>query len=121
MKVLRAHYRDKGNQSRHIIDAEKLCDTVHYCLEWAMPLQNFLTKSQWLFNLFKQVGKLFIEPTKLRFLLEETQSTKLAPIVAAICTTISLNQEAYTFTSAANHLSAQSGTSANTTACRVGW
>lgn len=119
MQALRAHYRGEGNQSRRVTDAEKLRDTVHYRSERAMPFQNFLTKSQRMFNLFEQVGEPYTEPAKLRFLLEKTQSTELATTVAAIRAAISLNQEAYSFTSAANHLSAQIGTSTNSSARTV--
>jgi hypothetical protein len=107
MEALRAHYRGEGNQTRRINEAEKIRDTIHYRSERAMPFGTFLSKAQRMFNLFQVHGEPYAEGAKLRFLLEKTQSQDLATTVAAIRAAVSINAEAYSFTSAANHLASQ--------------
>jgi hypothetical protein len=72
-----------------------------------MPFATFLAKAQEMFNLFEQVGEPYGEQAKLRFLLEKVQNAELKTTVAAVSAAVGLDPDSYTFTSAANHLSAQ--------------
>jgi hypothetical protein len=105
MEALRAHYRGEGNQTRRITDAETMRDTLHYKGESAMPFATFLAKVQRIFNLFEQIGEPYSEPMKLRFLLDKVQNQDLKHALEAVCIQTNMNPEAFTFTSAANHLS----------------
>ena len=105
MEALRAHYRGEGNQTRRITDAETMRDTLHYKGESALPFASFLAKVQRMFNLFDQIGEPYSESAKLRFLLDKVQNQDLKHALEAVRTGISINPNAFTFTSAANHLS----------------
>lgn len=105
MEALRAHYRGEGNQTRRITDAETMRDTLHYKGESSMPFATFLAKVQRMFNLFDQIGEPYTEHAKLRFLLDKVQNQDLKHALEAVRTGISINPNAFTFTSAANHLS----------------
>ena len=105
MEALRSHYRGEGNQSRRISDAETMRDTLHYKGESSMPFATFLAKVQKMFNLFEQIGEPYSEGAKLRFLFDKTQSVDLKYPLEAVRTAVSMNPDAFTFTSAANHLS----------------
>ena len=105
MQALRSHYRGEGNQSRRITDAETMRDTLSYKGESAMPFATFLAKVQRMFNLFDQVGEPYSESAKLRFLFDKVQSADLKHPLEAVRTVVSMNPNAFTFTSAANHLS----------------
>ena len=105
MEALRAHYRGEGNQTRRITDAETMRDTLHYKGESAMPFATFLAKVQRMFNLFDQIGEPYSESAKLRFLLDKVQNQDLKHALEAVRTGISINPNAFTFTSAANHFS----------------
>jgi hypothetical protein len=107
MMALRAHYQGEGNQTRRIGDAERLRETLHYRAENALPFSTFLAKCQQMFNLFEQVSEPYSEAMKLRFLLEKVQSIELKVTIEAIKSAVALDANSYTFTSAANHLSAQ--------------
>ena len=105
MAALRAHYRGEGNQSRRISDAETMRDTLHYRGESALPFATFLAKCQRMFNLYDQIGEPYTESAKLRFLFDKVQSADLKHPLEAVRTVVSMNPDAFTFTSAANHLS----------------
>jgi hypothetical protein len=105
MEALRAHYRGEGNQTRRITDAETMRDTLHYKGESAMPFATFLAKVQRMFNLFDQIGEPYLESAKLRFLLDKVQNPDLKHALESVRTGLSINPTAFTFTSAANHLS----------------
>lgn len=104
MEALRAHYRGEGNQSRRITDAEMMRDTLHYKSESAMPFATFLAKVQKMFNIYDQIGEPYSEAAKLRFLFDKVQSPDLKHPLEAVRTVSSMNPDAFTFTSAANHL-----------------
>ena len=104
MEALRSHYRGEGNQSRRITDAELMRDTLHYKSESAMPFATFLAKVQKMFNIYDQIGEPYSESAKLRFLFEKVQSPDLKHPLEAVRTVASMNPDAFTFTSAANHL-----------------
>jgi hypothetical protein len=106
MEALRAHYRGEGNQSRRISDAETLRDTLNYRGESTMPFATFLAKVQRMFNLFEQIGEPYSEAAKLRFLFDKVQNQELKHPLEAVRTLVSMNPDSFTFTSAANHLSA---------------
>lgn len=105
MEALRSHYRGEGNQSRRVTDAETMRDTLHYKGEGALPFATFLAKVQRMFNLFDQIGEPYSEAAKLRFLFDKTQSPDLKHPLEAVRTAVSMKSDAFTFTSAANHLS----------------
>ena len=105
IEALRSHYRGEGNQSRRITDAETMRDTLHYKGESAMPFATFLAKVQRMFNLYDQIGEPYSESAKLRFLFDKVQSPDLQHPLEAVRTVVSINPDAFTFTSAANHLS----------------
>ena len=104
MEALRSHYRGEGNQSRRITDAEMMRDTLHYKSESAMPFATFLAKVQKMFNIYDQIGEPYSEAAKLRFLFDKVQSPDLKHPLEAVRTVASMNPDAFTFTSAANHL-----------------
>lgn len=106
MEALRAHYRGEGNQSRRISDAETLRETLCYKGESSMPFATFLARVQKMFNLFEQIGEPVTEAAKLRFLFEKVQNQELKHPLEAVRTLVSMNPDSFTFTSAANHLSA---------------
>jgi len=106
MAALRAHYRGEGNQSRRISDAEALRDTLLYRGESTMPFATFLARVQQMFNLFEQIGEPYSEAAKLRFLFDKVQNQELKHPLEAVRTLVSMNPDSFTFTSAANHLSA---------------
>ncbi len=103
MEALRAHYRGEGNHSRGI--TETMQDTLHYKGESAMPFATFLAKVQRIFNLFDQIRESYSEAAKLRFLFDKVQSPDLQDPLEAVRTVVSMNPDAFTSTSAANHLS----------------
>ena len=105
MEALRSHYRGEGNQSRRITDAETMRDTLHYKGESALPFATFLAKIQRMFNLFDQIGEPYSEAAKLRFLFDKVQSPDLKLPLEAVRTAVRMKPDAFTFTSAANHLS----------------
>jgi hypothetical protein len=106
MQALRSHFRGEGNQSRRITDAETMRDTLLYRGESSLPFATFLSKVQKMFNLFDQIGEPYSESAKLRFLFDKVQSPELKHPLEAVRTVVSMNPDAFTFTSAANHLSA---------------
>ena len=106
MEALRSHYRGEGNQSRRISDAETLRDTLCYRGESTMPFATFLAKVQRMFNLFEQIGEPYSEAAKLRFLFDKVQNQELKHPLEAVRTLVSMNPDSFTFTSAANHMSA---------------
>ncbi len=105
MQALRSHYRGEGNQSRRITDAETMRDTLHYKGESSLPFATFLAKVQRMFNLYEQIGEPYSESAKLRFLFDKVQSVDLKHPLEAVRTVVSMNPDAFNFTSAANHLS----------------
>ena len=107
MKALRDYYRGEGNQTRRVSDAEKLRDTLHYKSEGAMPFAAFLSKCQKMFNMFEESKEPYTEAAKLRFLFEKVQNAELRPAIESLKAGLVNNSDAYTFTSASNHLAAQ--------------
>lgn len=107
MEALRDHYRGEGNQTRRISDAERLRDSTHYRSEAALKFQDYLSRCQKMFNIYEQVGEPYTEAAKLRFLLDKVNCQDLGQTVASIRSTIALNPDSFTFTSAANHLASQ--------------
>jgi hypothetical protein len=70
-----------------------------------MAFATFLAKCQRMFNAFDQIGEPYSESAKLRFLFDKVQSPELKHPLEAVRTVVSMNPDAFTFTSAANHLS----------------
>ena len=106
MAALCAHFRGEGNQSRCILDAETLRDTLCYSCKSTMPFALFLAEVQKMFNLSEQIGEPYTEGAKLRFLFDKVQNQELKHPLEAVRTLVSMNPDSFTFTSAANHLSA---------------
>jgi hypothetical protein len=105
VKALSNHFGGKGNVTRRIAEAERLCDTLHYKSEQSLPSATFL--SQRMFNLFEQNGESFQEPAKMLFLFDKTQHAGLFGTISALKISQNLNPEACTFMSAVNHLAAE--------------
>jgi hypothetical protein len=66
MNALRSHYSGKGNTARHIADAERARDSLHYKNKKSMPFSTFLDNLQHMFNTFKKEGEEITEPAKVR-------------------------------------------------------
>ena len=105
--TLVAHFTGEGNNTRRVGDAERLEKTLHYKDERAMGFQTFLAKTKHMFNIFEEVGEPKTESAKIRFLLDGVRSTELQPIVQAIRAGMTLEANAYTFTTAANMIASQ--------------
>lgn len=106
MIALRNHFEGEGNTTRRIAEAERLRSSLHYKGERMMSFQGFLSKAQFMFNLFEKEGEEYSEAMKLRFLLERVQHPELKAAIAAIKVANSRGEET-TFTTAANHLASE--------------
>ena len=106
-RALRDHYKGEGNITRTIAEAERLRDSLHYKSEAALSFSTFLAKTQHMFNLFEQNQEPYLESQKLRFLLDKVKAPELQNTVEAVKSSMALDANAYSFTTAANHLSAQ--------------
>jgi hypothetical protein len=60
-----------------------------------------------MFDIFEEVGEPKTESVKIRFLLDGIRKTELQPIVQAIRAGMTLEPNAYTFTTAANIIALQ--------------
>jgi hypothetical protein len=67
MIALRNHFEGEGNTSCRITEAERLRSSLHYQGERSMLFQAFLSKAQFMFNLFEKEGEEYTEAMKLRF------------------------------------------------------
>ena len=105
INALRNHFAGEGNASRRIAEAERLRDTLHYKNERAMLYEIFLSKTQKMFNIFREQGEEKTEDEMIRFLLSKTQHRDLQSAVEALRTQITMGNN-ITYTTAANHLSA---------------
>ena len=57
INALRNHFAGEGNASRRIAEAERLRDTLHYKNKRAMLYEIFLSKTQKMFNIFREQGR----------------------------------------------------------------
>ena len=102
MEALRNHYGGKGNASRRIAMAEKLCETLHYKSERSMPFSTFLDRMQKMFNIFQEEGEELTENAKVRELLKRVQHNQLQDTVKALW--VQFDLDGISYTEAANHL-----------------
>ncbi len=78
---------------------------LHYKGESALPFAIFLAKCKRMFTLHDQIGEPYTESAKLCFLFDKVQNAELKHPLEGVRTVVSMNPDAFTFTSAANHLS----------------
>jgi hypothetical protein len=105
--TLVAHFTGEGNNTRRIGDAELLEKTLQYKDERAMAYQTFLAKTKHMNDIFEEVGEPKPESAKIRSLLDGIRCTDLRSIVKAIRAGMTLDPNAYTFTTPANMIASQ--------------
>lgn len=103
--ALRRHYAGEGNTTRRIADAKRIQASLHYKTERALPFSKFLDSLQRMFTIFEEEKEPLTERAKVDELLMKVQSSSLVTAVSQL--RYRLNTDGVTFTTAANHLSAE--------------
>lgn len=106
---LQAHYQGEGNASRRIHIAETLWSTLHYKNERAFPFSTFLSKAQFMMNIYSQNKEPKPMAAQVRWLLDQIQDPTLTATIAGLKVDISKDPEhlIWTFTRCANHIQSQ--------------
>ena len=104
MLALRRHYPEEGNTTRHIGEATRICESLHYRNEHALPFASYLSKMQHMFTLFKENEETYIDAMKLRFLFDSSKHPQLTSAVEALKLMINVNPGTIDFTKASNPL-----------------
>ena len=105
MIALRRHYAGEGNCTRHIGNAKKIQNFLHYRTERALPFNKFLDSLQRMFTIFEEENEPLSERAKVDELLTKVQCTSLTAAVAQL--RYQLNTSGVSFTVAANHLNSE--------------
>ena len=104
MEALRNHFAGEGNASRNKAVADSLKKSLFYKNEKTMSFEVFLTKCQYMYNIYDKEGEPMVEDSKLRFLYTHVQHPGLIATVEELKVQKTAGIE-ITYTKAANHLS----------------
>ena len=67
MTLLRDNFSDEGNTTGRITEADRLKDSLHYKNERSLPIENFWTKCQKMYNIYETYGEVMTEDAKIHF------------------------------------------------------
>ncbi len=106
---LQAHYQGEGNSSRRIHEAETLWKNLHYKNERALPFATFISKAQFMLNIYTRNDEHVKMSAQVRWLLDKVQDPVLTATIASLKLDVDKDPHhlIWDFTKCANHIQSQ--------------
>ena len=87
-KALKDHFFVEGNTTRRMAEAEIMKEKLCYKSERSLTFENFLAKSQKMYNIYKTRGEEMSEEAKIRVLFKKIGHEGLSKTIDAIKTMV---------------------------------